>query len=341
MEAVDQWRPIFVGTRPRTTRTPPPIMNEGVTIIIPCRNGAAWLSQAIRSAQDCAGAVAVVVVDDGSTDESRTIAASFAPQVMLLALAARGGNAARNEGLRVATTPWVQFLDADDYLTPRKLAVQFTEAGRMPGPADILYSPVYEETWQNGSAQDRRVSALDPDTDIFTQWITWQLPQTGGALWRRETLLALGGWNESQPCCQEHELYLRALQAGLRFRHCPSPGAVYRIWSEDTVCRKDPVLVIRERTRLIDACIAGLKASGGLGPHHLEAAGQACFEMARTWARHDPREANRYARARGSRGLFLMRGPAAPASYRFVSTLAGFRAAEWVARATRPARPDE
>ena len=72
-------------------------------------------------------------------------------------------------------------------------------------------------------------SESSPDADVFTQWIRWHIPQTGGCLWRRDALVRAGGWKEGQPCCQEHELYHRALMAGLRFRFTPTPGAVYRM----------------------------------------------------------------------------------------------------------------
>ena len=103
---------------------------------------------------------------------------------------------------------------------------------------------------------------------VRAQWIRWHIPQTGGALWRREALLRIGGWREGQPCCQEHELYLRALMAGLRFAYAPSPRAVYRIWSEETLCRKDPLLVVRVRTELMDTLRAWLEAQGKFSAEH-------------------------------------------------------------------------
>lgn len=277
-----------------------------VTVIIPCHNAAAWITSAVESALGQTHPPAeVIVVDDASTDDSARHIATFGDRIRFIQGSWRNGNAARNAGLAAATGDWVQFLDADDYLEPEKIARQLAEAGDL-ATADVLYSPTWIETWRGGHVVHREASPLDADTDLFTQWFTWQLPQTGGSLWRREVLLRIGGWKDDQPCCQEHELYLRALQAGLQFRHCPTPGAVYRIWSEQTVCRKDPVLVIREKTKLIDAAVAWLESIDQRTETHRRAA-----------------------------GLFVLHGPAAPASYRATLNLVGFANAERLARLAR------
>lgn len=306
-----------------------------VSIIIPCRNAATWIVAAIKSALGQTHTPAeVIVVDDASTDDSSSRIASFGDRVRLIQGPWRNGNAARNAGLTAANGEWIQFLDADDYLEPEKIARQLAEAGDID-TADVLYSPTWIETWRDSRTVHREVSPLDTNTDLFTQWFTWQLPQTGGALWRREALLRYGGWKEGQPCCQEHELYLRALEIGFRFRHCPTAGAIYRIWSEKTVCRIDPVLVIREKTRLIDAAIDWLRHHDRLLPAHLAAAGQACFEMARTWAKVDLGLAAAYSAQRRAAGLFLARGPAAPGSYRIMMRILGFSLAERLAASLR------
>jgi len=305
-----------------------------VSVLIPCRNSEPWLSKAIASALECRCVAEVIVADDGSEDRSAAIAEGFGTPVRCLRLPARGGNAARNAAAGAARMEWLQFLDADDYLVGDKISRQFAEAGD-PSTIDIIYSPVFIEKWNAGAVAGRRVSQIDTTTDKYAQWISWQLPQTGGALWRRQSLERIGGWNESMPCCQEHELYLRALQAGLQWRFCPSPGAVYRLWSETTVCRKDPVQVVRVRTALIDRMLSWLREQGLLKITHQDAAGQAFFEMARTWAQSDRREAARYLRERKAGCGIRLTGPAAPARYRIAYHLFGFRAAEFLARRLR------
>lgn len=309
-----------------------------IAVLIPAHNPGHWLKQAVSSALRQKLVTEVIVCDDGSTDGSLATLNDFnAGAITLLRQPQSGGNSARNALLAATRCDWVQFLDADDYLEPEKIARQLREAGSL-SQHDVLYSPVWGETWTADRVTHRAVSPLDANLDLFTQWITWQLPQTGGALWRTTALRAIGGWNLAMPCCQEHELYLRALHAGLRWKHCPSPGAVYRLWSEQTVCRKDPVLVIKTRTALIDRMLAWLDQSGQFQPSHRAAAGQAFFEMARTWARYDQTAAGHYLRERQTTTEIRVAGPAAPFSYRAAYHLLGFSGAERLARLSRSRR---
>jgi GT2 family glycosyltransferase len=302
-----------------------------VTVGIPCFNAARWIAQAIQSALDQRDVdVEIIVVDDGSTDGSAAIAQGFGGKVKVIEGGHQGANHARNLVLQNATGDWVQYLDADDYLEPGKIITQLRESNDARD-ADVLYSPVWVETWKADSST-RVASESSPDADIFTQWIRWHIPQTGGCLWRRDALARAGGWKEGRPCCQEHELYLRALMAGLRFAFTPTPGAVYRIWSEETLCRKDPLLVIRIRTGLFDTLVAHLTEKRMLSETHRRELGRACFEMSRTFAKHDLAGAAKYLAAQKAKGLIRLAGPAAPLSYRILYSLLGFTAAERVAR---------
>ena len=304
-------------------------MTPTVTIAIPCLNAAQWLGAAIESAlAQTAPGCDVIVVDDGSTDHSVEIARGFGTRVQLIVGSLRGGNAARNSALHAARGEWIQFLDADDYLEPPKIAQQLAEA-HDGADADVIYSPVWIEDGH------RTRSALDPTHDIFAQWIAWELPQTGGALWRRSALLSLGGWKEDQLCCQEHELYARALKVGLRFVFSPTAHAVYRIWSESTVCRRDPRQLVRVKTQLIDELHSWLAGCGRWTREHQRLAGRACFEMARTLARHDAAEAAAYHRERRALRLVQLTGPAAPLRYRLIYHTLGFACAERLAASSR------
>jgi len=301
-----------------------------VTIAIPCHNAARWIGAAVESAlAQTWPEKEVIVVDDGSTDGSVDVVRGFGTRVTLIQTAHCGGNPARNAALKSARGEWVQFLDADDYLEPEKIARQFAEAAE-GAAADVIYSP----TWIEEQGQ-RSVHAIETALDLPAQWLAWQLPQTGGALWRMSALLRIGGWKDLQPCCQEHELYLRALKAGLRFVFAPTPHAVYRIWSDETVCRKDPRLVVDVRTALLDDLRSWLSARGQWSAEHQRLAGRACFEMARTLAKSDLARAADYYALRSSKKLMHLEGPAAPRGYRWVHDAVGFRAAEKLAAFSR------
>lgn len=308
-------------------------MNPLVSIVIPCMNASRWLRPCVDSAlAQTHHEKEIIVVDDGSTDESLSILRSYGDTIRVIASPHAGAPHARNTGLAAASGEWVQFLDADDYLEPPKIASQLAEAR---AEADVLYSPAIVETWRDDRAAGRVVHPLDPASDLYERWFTFQLPQTGAALWRATAIRRIGGWNEAMPCGQDHELYLRALQAELRFHATESSHAVYRIWSESTLCRKDPLLVIEVRTKLLLQLFAWLRDTGRLTSRNHRAAGRACFEMARQLVRYDLAKASDYHAARRSEGLIALDGPAAPPLYRLAYRTLGFATAERIAMLRR------
>ncbi len=317
-------------------------MSTMVTIAIPCRDAERWLADAVRSALDQGRSgrieVDVVVVDDGSRDGSRECLAEFGGLVRLMESGGGGANMARNMALGVARGEWVQFLDADDYLLPGKIERQLEEAGNAANEAAVLYGPTYAEKWRDGKVEERTVMGIDAGTSLVEQWISWQMPQTGGALWRRSALEALGGWDEAAPCCQEHELYLRAIQAGVKMVLTPTPGAVYRLWSEQTLCRRDPRRTIAVRSQLIERMLEWVESGNGDAAAARRVAGRVFFEMSRTLAGINLGEAVAYHVGYRRRGLICVEGAAAPATYRLAYRLFGFRVSEWLAAATRKAR---
>src|SRR5690348_5590106 len=96
-----------------------------VSVLIPCFNAERWIGQAIDSALTQSWAAKeVIVMDDGSTDDSLSIIRQFDRRIRWETGPNLGGNAARNQLLNLAHGSWIQYLDADDYLLPDKIACQ-------------------------------------------------------------------------------------------------------------------------------------------------------------------------------------------------------------------------
>jgi hypothetical protein len=113
---------------------------SSVDIVIDNYNYARFLGQAIDSALDQAHPPAhVIVVDDGSTDESRDVIASYGDRVTPVLTANGGQAAALNEGFRRSTSDLIIFLDADDVLIPDVVARVIAAARRDPSVAKIQY----------------------------------------------------------------------------------------------------------------------------------------------------------------------------------------------------------
>jgi glycosyltransferase involved in cell wall biosynthesis len=96
-----------------------------ISCIVPAYNSARYLGEAVDSIlAQTYRSIEIIVADDGSTDDTATIAASYGAAVRFVAQATAGPPATRNLGVRAATGEFVAFLDADDLWHPEKLALQ-------------------------------------------------------------------------------------------------------------------------------------------------------------------------------------------------------------------------
>lgn len=104
-------------------------MKPTVSVVIPCYNAAEFLRETLESALGQTHApLEVIVVDDGSTDDSAAIAGSYGPPVRVIRQENQGESVARNRGIDEARGDWIAFLDADDLWKPEKLVRQLAAA---------------------------------------------------------------------------------------------------------------------------------------------------------------------------------------------------------------------
>ena len=97
----------------------------GMSVIIPTHNRATLVARAVASAlRAVAPGDEIIVVDDGSTDDTTGVLAQFGDRIQLLRISNRGPGAARNHGIDRATRPLIAFLDSDDEWLPGKLELQ-------------------------------------------------------------------------------------------------------------------------------------------------------------------------------------------------------------------------
>jgi glycosyltransferase involved in cell wall biosynthesis len=102
------------------------VNSKTISVIIPCYNGERFLAEAIESVLgQTVAATEIIVVDDGSTDATKTIVAGY-PQVKYLYQSQQGVSAARNLGLKTSQGEYIVFLDHDDYLLPNALEIGLT-----------------------------------------------------------------------------------------------------------------------------------------------------------------------------------------------------------------------
>lgn len=134
-------------------------MQNRVSVVVPVYNGARYLGETLASALAQTHPPAeVIVVDDGSEDDSAAVAHSFSPQVTLIRQAHAGAGAARNQGAARATGEWLAFLDADDLWIVDKLARQLVAAHNAPRP-DMVFA--YVEQFISPELDARRQALIE------------------------------------------------------------------------------------------------------------------------------------------------------------------------------------
>lgn len=176
-----------------------------VSVIIPTRNRAHVLPRAIDSVLGQSSPPAeVIVVDDGSTDETSALHKRFA-QCRWIVQENRGVAAARNRGVAAASQPWLAFLDSDDAWLPAKLQTQLSLALELE--ADAVHA---KEIWVR---RERRVNPRSVH-QLYSGWFfPYALPRClispSGLLIKRTRFDELGGFDPSYPAVEDYALWLK------------------------------------------------------------------------------------------------------------------------------------
>jgi glycosyltransferase involved in cell wall biosynthesis len=181
-----------------------------VSVVIPCHNQAHFLADAIRSIEAGTRTVEIIVVDDGSTDDTTAIASRFA-HVRCVRQANQGVAAARNRGLRDARGEFVVFLDADDRLLPA--AIEFGAAALEAHPRCAMVFGRCVMMGKDGEYLPTPPQAqLDRDHDLaFLRTNPVWTPAM--AMFRRAALSQLEGFASGFDAAADYDLYLRASAA--------------------------------------------------------------------------------------------------------------------------------
>jgi glycosyltransferase involved in cell wall biosynthesis len=184
-----------------------------VTVIIPCYNDGRFLAEAIESAYKQAN---VIVVDDGSTDNSLEIASKY--PVTVIRVPHVGLSEARNIGIRAAKTPYILPLDADDILLPISM-----DAVRMLAEYDI--GVVYGNYQNFGDSE----WLMKPNPEI--EWehflVNNQLYPT--SLFKKTAWESVGGYWKDAWTAEDWDFWARLFKHGWRFEYIDYAFAKHRL----------------------------------------------------------------------------------------------------------------
>ncbi len=212
------------------------------SVIIPCYNAAPWLPQMLASlAAQTLPPHQVIVIDDGSTDESQQIISASPLPITLLQTPQVGPALARNAGIAAATGDWVAFLDADDWWLPdhlERIKALVTES------KDVVYLAAAQHfsinvnriVSQSDSPFEQPQTQLDAAT-YLRLYRQYGLLEMSTMAVKRQRLIEIGGFDPEMRGAEDLELMLRVV-LGQTWCYDPIPSSVYRCNNPESHSRK-------------------------------------------------------------------------------------------------------
>lgn len=199
------------------------------TVIIPCYNGERYLGQAIESVlEQTRPPTGVLVVDDGSTDSSAAIAASYGPPVSVIRKENAGLARARNTGVAAAQNPLVAFLDADDWWLPSKMEKQIPLF--LDPEVGLVHS--FHDWVDNGQGIRIRTVSHAVSGNALLPLLNSCVVGVLTVVVRRDLLLAARGFSDDLDSAEDWDMWLR-LSRMTRFAVVEEVLACYRVHGEN------------------------------------------------------------------------------------------------------------
>jgi len=178
-----------------------------ISAVIPSYNRRHTLERALQSVFAQTSPVdEVILVDDGSTDDSAEMTAQLFPDVKVIRQSNRGVSAARNRGIMAARHDWIALLDSDDSWLAHK--IEAIREAALQNPGHVLYHS--DEIWMRRGV---RVNPMQKHRKsggwIFEQCLPLCAISPSASVLRKSTLQALDLFDESLPACEDYDLWLR------------------------------------------------------------------------------------------------------------------------------------
>lgn len=213
-------------------------MLSKVSIIIPTFNRAAIVLQAIQSCLDQKYSnFEVVVIDDGSTDNTETSVRLINDErIQYQLIANSGAPTARNVGLQLASGQFIKFLDSDDLLDE---CVLFNQINRYCDPgldnkAVVCGYHVVTDFSRNIVKKVVPSNKIQKKGYFDLADIVRRNPPTSSPLYRKEHLVEIGGFDERIPVLQDYDLAFRMARQGFQYRYFPDFTYFMRDHTKDT-----------------------------------------------------------------------------------------------------------
>ncbi len=183
------------------------IVRDRLSVIIPAYDAASFIRQAIESVRAQAyHPLEVIVVDDGSRDNTADIAGSFGAPVICHRQENGGPPAARNRGLAMASGEYIGFLDADDLYEPGRLELQIGKLRQNPG-VDIVIGRLTREELASRPGEPMTFKPVETEDQVNLH--------LGTCLFRRRVFERVGLMDERLRHSDDWDWFMRARELGV------------------------------------------------------------------------------------------------------------------------------
>ena len=200
---------------------------QTVSVIIPAYNQGDYLAEAIESVlAQTYSHFEILVIDDGSTDNTADVAKSFSdPRVRYIFRENGGLSAARNTGLKHASGELITFLDSDDLFLPEKLSTLKAEMENHPEVGLTAGQAIMID--DRSQRLDKMVDSPLPENPA--QLLLGNPIHVGSVLVKRAWLDQVEPFDESFRACEDWDMWIRLAKAGCPMRWLPVPVSLYRV----------------------------------------------------------------------------------------------------------------
>jgi glycosyltransferase involved in cell wall biosynthesis len=206
-----------------------------VSVVIPTFNCAKYLSESIDSAVSQTFAEKeVIVVDDGSTDNTKEALEPFKDRIVYIYQDNSGASSARNRGVAQSRGKYIAFLDADDIWLPGKLQKQVDFFERQPGSVKLTYTD-WKYFFEPPDWHPQRILKISAyQGKVARQLFCHDFIYTPTVMIEREFLTSLGPFDRGLTIAEDYDMWLRA-SASCDFRFLPEVLAAVRMRPESLI----------------------------------------------------------------------------------------------------------
>ena len=245
-----------------------------VSAIIPAYNAGPFIVEAVESIRQQGAAVReIIIVDDGSTDDTEELVAALGEDIRYVRQENSGPSAARNLGVKLATSPLIAFLDADDVWTPNKIAEQLAIFQAYPD-VGLVASDMSEVDIAGAVVTPSVLKAHNllrffqnlsgtPVPQALRRLIEKNFIPTGTVIAKKSLLMELGGFNSEIRYGEDLELWAR-VAARTPIVCLPRVHMLRRQHGSNATQATEPMLndLVKVMKILRDTCGAELQAQG-------------------------------------------------------------------------------